>query len=266
MKILLTLAFAGCSAAAFAQEGNITEAKRIYVERVKPAIRYKVELERDGRKREVPTTYEFQNGDALRLKFELNKDAYIYVLNRTVEGNPDTLGRYMGEKGIEIIREEDSRRRADSNDSYNLLFPSKSSQGSNLLRTGRVHTVPFGDRAFYFRENPGVEKLFIVLSERPLDIQRHFNLENGNLRDDRPARDGRDRKREPGNRNDSNDSVLDQLNKELVSMASNTAQSPFTGKTLVEGPGGNDGYGVSGDPSKPSVTVIDLKHFPASRR
>ena len=73
---------------AFAQTG--TSAKGIYLdtgENRRPAMRFNVELYRDGEQTTVPTTFAFRDGDRMRFRFELNRDCYVYVLHRTVSSS-----------------------------------------------------------------------------------------------------------------------------------------------------------------------------------
>ncbi len=86
---------------------------------------------------EVATDDVFRAGDRIRLSVEANDNCYLYIVNR-------------GSSGI-----------------WKVLFPSQEIEGgSNAVERGRRYEIPSG-YTFTFDEQPGAEKLFIVLSRRP---------------------------------------------------------------------------------------------------
>ncbi len=86
---------------------------------------------------EVSTDEVFRAGDRIRLSVEANDTGYLYVVTR-------------GSSGI-----------------WKVLFPSAEIEGgSNVVERGRRYEIPSG-YTFTFDEQPGAEKLFIVLSRRP---------------------------------------------------------------------------------------------------
>lgn len=86
---------------------------------------------------EVSTDEVFRAGDRIRLSVEANDTGYLYVVTR-------------GSSGI-----------------WKVLFPSAEVEGgSNVVERGRRYEIPSG-YTFTFDEQPGAEKLFIVLSRRP---------------------------------------------------------------------------------------------------
>ncbi|HYM09929.1 MAG TPA: DUF4384 domain-containing protein, partial [Bryobacterales bacterium] len=91
----------------------------------------------DGRAAEVDPDRVFQSGDRIRLSIEANDTAHLYIVQRGSSGN------------------------------WSLLFPSPEiSGGENLIERGKHYEIPAG-HWFAFDEQPGTEKLFVVLSRGP---------------------------------------------------------------------------------------------------
>lgn len=103
-------------------------------------LRYAV-LKRDanGQYNEVDPDTSFRSGDRIRLKVDANTSGYLYVV---MQGSSGT---------------------------WKLLFPNAEvAGGSNLVRKGESRQIPPGDRGqFFFDEQAGNEKLFIVLTRQP---------------------------------------------------------------------------------------------------
>lgn len=104
-------------------------------------LRYSV-LKGEARE-EVSGDSVFHGGDGIRLSVEANGRAYLYVVLR-------------GSSGV-----------------WKVLFPSPEIDGgSNVVERGRRHEIPPGGR-FTFDQQPGTEKLFLVLTRRPEpDLER----------------------------------------------------------------------------------------------
>jgi hypothetical protein len=86
---------------------------------------------------EVATDEVFRAGDRIRLSVEANDAGYLYIVNR-------------GSSGV-----------------WKVLFPSSEiGGGDNAIERGRRYEIPSGF-TFTFDEQPGAEKLFIILSRRP---------------------------------------------------------------------------------------------------
>ena len=86
---------------------------------------------------EVDTDSVFRSGDRIRLLVQANDDAYLYIVQRGSSGN------------------------------WSLLFPTPEiAGGNNRIEKGRSYEIPAG-HWFAFDEQPGEEKLFIVLSRPP---------------------------------------------------------------------------------------------------
>jgi hypothetical protein len=224
------------------------DAKGIFLDttETKPAIKFNILLDRDGSEKVVPSTYTFRDGDRMKFRFELSKDTYIYVLHRSIEADPDQADRYAGARGIEIIRDED---RQSKKGTYQLLFPNQSSGQSNLVRAHSVKTIPTTDTG-YFRmdSNPGMEKILVVESSKPVDIAKYFDVSTGKLRQ------GAGGGTKPGNRNDTDDDVLGQLSRTLIDYSGNADVVSAKGIDIV------DGYAAPRDSTRPMMVSVDLKH------
>jgi hypothetical protein len=103
-------------------------------------LRYAV-LKRDanGQYNEVNPDTNFRSGDRIRLHVDANTTGYLYVV---MQGSSGT---------------------------WKLLFPSAEvAGGSNLVHKGDSRQIPSGDKGqFFFDEQAGNEKLFIVLTRQP---------------------------------------------------------------------------------------------------
>jgi hypothetical protein len=100
-------------------------------------VRYSV-LRRDGGESiEVGSDEVFRSGDRIRLRVEVNGNGHLYIIHR-------------GSSGV-----------------WKPLFPSAEiAGGDNRVEKGKSYEIPSG-YVFTFDEQPGEEKLFIVLSRQP---------------------------------------------------------------------------------------------------
>ncbi len=218
-------------------------AKGIYLDqgpRRKPAVRFDVQLERGSQKRIVPAGFAFRDGDLMKFRFELNRDGYVYVLHRTIEG-PAT-GRYEGARGIDVIREEDLA--AKRRDSFELLFPNQAAGQDNLVRGHAWKTIP-EKSSFRMDENPGLEKLLVVISREPLDLPDYFDA-NGKLK---PVADAGGSEAAPDRRAD--------LTRRLLDYSLNAAMDARPKGIELE-----DDYAAAKEQAKPMLVPVDLKHLP----
>ncbi len=232
---------AGARGGAGAQEDATV--KGVFREGKRTGVKVSVFATDAGKRRRVSTDYEFRSGDSFELELETNQPSYVYVVNRTLPGDPGTLSS----KGIERIRDEDRRERPRTGP-YKLLYPMK-----NDPKVADPNK-PFTLAGFKMDDRPGVEKMFILVSAKPIDITRYFDVNGDQRTGRRPAGGG-------GNREDTDDDVLDQLNKDLADWSQN-AESALP-KGIEREP---EGYGVVRNPAKPGVVELTLLHFPASRR
>jgi hypothetical protein len=232
---------------ALAQTG--LDAKGIYLDPgdTRPAVKFNVLLDRDGTQKVVPATYSFRDGDRMKFRFELSRDSYIYVIHHSIEADPARAERYTGARGIEIIRDED---RASKKESYQLLFPNQASGQNNLVGAHSLKTVPGTDTG-YFRmdEHPGLEKLVVIVSSKPLDMGAYFDPRTGKLR-------GAPDAAAPRGKNDTDDDVIGKLSRSLIDYSGNANVQSAKGIEIV------DGYAAPKDGAKPMVVLVDLKHVP----
>jgi hypothetical protein len=88
---------------------------------------------------EVDADTMFHSGDKLKVTAQSNDPAHLYVIARGSSGN------------------------------WQVLFPSAQvGGGDNKVAAMKEYEIPPGGR-FYFDENPGEEKLFVVLSRKPVE-------------------------------------------------------------------------------------------------
>lgn len=213
------------------------------------AIKFSVLLERDGVRKVVPAGYAFQSGDKMKFQFELNHDRYIYILLRSVNATPALLEQYSGKRGIDVMREEDQRATVASTTTtttttattrtaggYQLLYPTQQAGTGNKVAARTTKTVPGGD-ATWFRmdKKPGMEKLLVVVSDKPLDFSPFFETVTGKLR--------------------ANSAVSVQLSQRLVDYSDNSQISSSRGIEV-------ESYASAAVAAKPMLVPVDLRHGP----
>ena len=225
--------------------GPSTAAQGIYEEGEQVGVKFDVLMEQNGRLRRVSSNYAFRSGDRFKFQVETNRSAFIYVLNRTLPGD----ARSLQSKGIEEIRDEDRRDRSGSRREYTLLYPGAGRRPA-AVAAGRAVELPPG--GFYrMDDNPGIEKLYVLASERRIDdIDRYFDS------------DGRQRPgRRPRGGGSTEGDVLDQLNTQLSSWGCNAGMAfadPDADSKGIE----VAGYGVVRDREGPGSFEVSLKHLP----
>lgn len=249
LKLKTTLAFT-LAVSCFAQaEAN---PKGIFLDSgdtASSAIKFSVLLERDGVKKVVPASYAFQSGDKMKFQFELNHDRHIYILLRSVNAAPAQLDQYSGKRGIDVIRQEDQRATAAGTTTtttttattrtaggYQLLYPTQQSGTANKVAARTIKTIPGGD-ATWFRmdKKPGMEKLLVVVSDKPLDFSPFFDTLTGKLR--------------------ANSAVSVQLSQRLVDYSDNVQLSSSRGIDI-------ESYASAAVAAKPMLVPVDLRHGP----
>lgn len=111
----------------------------IVVQEVGPPLALKYRLLKrnsDGRYDEVDTDTVFHSGDKIRVSVEANDDGHLYIVQQ------------------------------GSSKTWNLLFPNEATErGNNQIQHNKEYEIPGGGR-FTFDEQPGAERMFIVLSRR----------------------------------------------------------------------------------------------------
>ena len=221
-----------------AQDGY-TSAKGIFREAQKPAVKFQVLLNEGSRERRVPVTHDFVSGDRFKFQVETNRDGYVYILNRTLPGDPEQLSS----KGITRIVEDD-RRNPSTRTRYTLLWPNTAQ--AQRIRANTPFTVP---AEFRMDNEPGVEKLYVVVAEKPIRIEDYFDVRNGQQRATPTAGSGTPRR-------DTNEDLWAQLGKDLTSWVAN-ADASMASKGIQE----VESYGIVRDGAKPAAVEISLKHF-----
>lgn len=106
----------------------------------------------DGEYNEVMPGSIFHSGDHIRLSFLANRAGYFYVIQKGSTGT------------------------------WSPIFPPPNSPAdANQISAGQLQTVPSGTKTFAFDQNPGDEKLYIILSRAPIpDIDRAIQSLKGN--------------------------------------------------------------------------------------
>ncbi|MFB3828389.1 MAG: DUF4384 domain-containing protein [Bryobacteraceae bacterium] len=91
----------------------------------------------DGRMQEIAPDTTFRAGDRIQLSVEVNDAGYLYIINQGSSGT------------------------------WKPMFPSAEIEdGNNRVNRGRTYILPPGSR-FYFDEQPGEERLFVIFSREP---------------------------------------------------------------------------------------------------
>jgi hypothetical protein len=178
MKRLQTAVSSAILAAAFAtttiaaDQKSVGAVKGMYLDRSQRpeanGLTFEVELERaDGSRMTVPTSYEFHTGDRIRLQVQTRKGGYLYALNRTVQG---------ADKGMDLVAQDDQQRPPDAAHAYTLLL------GPVKVKSPGTQLVPDQKQAIRFDEKTGIEKLFVIVSDKPLDLLNGFDVATGQMR------------------------------------------------------------------------------------
>ena len=142
-------------------------------------IKFHVNLLEDGSETQVPVGHDFRSGDRFTFTFEINRDTYVYVVNRTrlEEQKVHDSGYGSDDAWVSkrIVRAEPEG--GDSGDPIltapRLLFPTEAAGLANLLMTDKPYEVP--REGYYVMDSePGTEKLYVVISDRPLNMWEYF--------------------------------------------------------------------------------------------
>ena len=101
-------------------------------------LRYSILKQVGGQTVEVDPESVFHSGDRIRLSVQANDTGFLYIVLRGSSGK------------------------------WTPLFPSKEiMSGNNKVERGGSYEIPLGSVWFAFDEQPGTEKLFIVLARQP---------------------------------------------------------------------------------------------------
>jgi len=102
-------------------------------------LRYSILLNNgDGEYREVAPDNVFHSGDRIRVAVEVNDPGYLYIAMKGASGT------------------------------WGILFPTADiAGGSNRVESGHRYIIPSAPDRFAFDQQPGEERLFLVLSRQP---------------------------------------------------------------------------------------------------
>ncbi|MCC6588966.1 MAG: DUF4384 domain-containing protein [Bryobacterales bacterium] len=128
-------------------------------------LRYSILQNVNGKMQEVDVDKEFRSREHIGVSMRSNEDAFLYVVVQGSQGNWDVLYPYPGE-----------RNRVTAG--QNVMIPPKCAAGQE-------------SECFAFDDDPGIEKLFIVLSEKPeTDFDRLIHSVRGSAPAAGPNRPG----------------------------------------------------------------------------
>ena len=147
-------------------------------------LRYSILKREGGESAEVGPGTVFHSGDRIRLRVEANADGYLYIVHR-------------GSSGV-----------------WKPLFPSSEvAGGSNKIEKGKSYEIPSG-YVFTFDEQPGEEKLFIVLSRQTVsDLEGLIYSLSGAQKPAEPAKQPEGKALLAQNLVNIGDSVVNQMRK-----------------------------------------------------
>lgn len=235
---ILTLVIAALTLfpAAGSLAGDELSAKGIYLDTdryQRSGLKFHIVMDDGGRERSVPTTYPFRTGDRFTFSFEINRATNIYVINRTQVSTASVAAGYTPKRLTRTSRSESRLTEP------RLLFPTSHAGNDNRLTSNQAHTVPSrGNGRFVMDAESGTEKLYVVISDQPLDFSGYFHTATGKLRGSATSRTAALQDRLDGW---TDNCLVDLVPKGIVHEI--------------------DGYGVTVDASKPAVVEIDLKHY-----
>ena len=98
-------------------------------------LRYAILKVEGTEAKEVPASTKFQAGDRIQIKIQSNSDGYLYIASQGTSGK------------------------------WQVLFPTKA-KPSNRIQGGKDYLLP-DNSVMRFAGQPGVEKLFVVLTRTP---------------------------------------------------------------------------------------------------
>jgi len=208
-----------------------------------PAVRFRIELDHNGRGEPVASNHVFRSGDRFRFLFELNSSCYVYIVNRSVQGDPAAMGALTGTRGINVVNQA-PRGNAPVASGLQLLWPQPG--GAARVPGSQAHTIPGPSQFFEFDANPGMEKIALLISPYAVDPGIYF-----------PALGRRARPSTPGPRLDTNEEVLAQLD-DLGSADSNTTTDPGVSRGICVGDCSQ--YSAPKNPARPFILTVDLMH------
>ena len=132
-------------------DDDMSGAKGLFFEQLeKPSqnlntgIRYSIELKRNGKTKRVSNKFQFRTGDSIRFHVTSNINGFAYILLSS------------GSRGEQSV-----------------LFPDESTKETNRVERGKEYVMP-GKGFLTFDENPGTEKLTLLLSRSPINASAYM--------------------------------------------------------------------------------------------
>jgi len=132
-------------------DDDMSGAKGLFFEQLeKPSqnlntgIRYSIELKRNGKTQRVSNKFQFRTGDSIRFHVTSNINGFAYILLSS------------GSRGEQSV-----------------LFPDESTKETNRVERGKEYVMP-GKGFLTFDENPGTEKLTLLLSRSPINASAYM--------------------------------------------------------------------------------------------
>ena len=148
----LSLSMAAASVGAEKEEG----AKGLFFQQLdhpsdslNTGIQYWIELHHDGQTIHATNKTAFHTGDKIRFHVRPNIDGYAYIMLKS------------GSRGEQAV-----------------LFPEKDRNEDNKITRGKEIVLP-NDGMLGFDENPGVEKLTLLVSRNPIDTDAYMSGQEG---------------------------------------------------------------------------------------
>jgi hypothetical protein len=200
----------------------------------KPAVKYSMKLNRGGEMQPVLPSQHFKSGDKFQFVFETNQPLYVYFLLRSIDGNPDSMDQVAGSKGITVVREE----KKPSN--YQLIWPVNGK--STRLAAHQAQTVPGKGKFFQFDDQQGLEKVVMLFSPQPLDMNVLFPRTSGSSGRSAPTGE-----------------ALAKTKTQIEAMDANTTSSDTADRGICVGE--CETYSTPKNPTDPFLVVVDLKHY-----
>ena len=132
-------------------DDDMSGAKGLFFEQLeKPSqnlntgIRYSIELKRNGKTQRVSNKFQFRTGDSIRFHVTSNINGFAYIFLSS------------GSRGEQSV-----------------LFPDESTKETNRVERGKEYVMP-GKGFLTFDENPGTEKLTLLLSRSPINASAYM--------------------------------------------------------------------------------------------
>jgi hypothetical protein len=166
----------------------------------------------------------------------------VYVVNRSIEGNPEAMRDLLGTRGINVVNQASGA--AQERPTFHVLWPPAGAD--TPLAARQTQSIPGQTQFFEFDANPGIEKISVLVSPYQIDIAKYF----GGLPS--TGHDGA-----TGHRNDTNAEVLAQL-EDLKSLDGNTATDPGASRGICVGDCSQ--YAAPRVQGRPFIVTVDLLH------